>query len=234
MIVSFQQTELKLRVGEDQAFAGGMFCGFVVDVESECAESAGVGLTDGFFHGGVGDVFVVAAGINFGRRSEDGFGQAVGFAETARQLDSADRAGLLVVLPSGAREIAAHDALYGEHLRPLDEHGAAVELTEIGLEFAGKLPGVCGYEMVRDDGLEEVEPEERELGENLSFVGYSAAQNMVEGGDAVAGDEEELIVGEGVDIRTLPRAVRGRLPRSVSRRAVGMTLTVPPPGVNRD
>ena len=28
----------------------------------------------------------------------------------------------------------------------------------------------------------------------LSFVGDSAAQNMVEGGDAVGGDEEELIV----------------------------------------
>ena len=61
--------------------------------------------------------------------------------------------------------------------------------------------------MVGDDVFEEVEPEERELGEDLAFVGDSAAQDVVEGGDAVGGDEEELIAGEGVDVADL--AARG-------------------------
>ena len=165
----------------------------------------------GLFHGFVGDVFVVAAGVDFGGRGKDGFGEAIGFAEAGRQLDAADRAGLLVVLPSGPGEIAAHDALYGKHLRSLDEHAATGELTEIRLQVAGKLGGVCGDEMVRDDGLEEVEPEEGELGKDLSLVGYSAAQNMVEGGDAVAGDEEELIVGEGVDVANLAAGCEGKI-----------------------
>jgi hypothetical protein len=163
------------------------------------------------FHCLIGDVFVVAAGVDFGGGGEDGFGQAIGFAEAGRQLDAADRAGLLLVLPTGAGEIAAHDALYGEHVRALDEHAATVELIEIGLQFAGKLGGVCGDEMVRDGGLEEVEPEEGELSEDLSLVGYSAAQNMVEGGDAVAGDEEELVAGEGIDVADLAAGREGKI-----------------------
>src|SRR5260370_31071063 len=184
---------------------------FVVDVESEGEKRVGVGWAYGLFHGVVGDVFVVAAGIDFGGGGEDGFGKAIGFAEAGRQLDAADRAGLLVVLPSGAGEIAAHDALYGEHLRSFDEHAATVELIEIGLEFAGKLRGIRGDEMVRDGELEEVEPEEGELGEDLSLVGYSATQNMVEGGDAVAGDEEELIAGEAVDVADLAACCEGKI-----------------------
>src|SRR5260370_39913673 len=185
--------------------------GFVVDVQSEGANRVDVGWAYGLFHGVVGDVFVVAAGVDFGGGREDGFGQAIGFAEAGRQLDAADRAGLLGVLPSGAGEIAAHDALYGEHLRSLDEHAATVELIEIGLELAGEFCGVRGDEMVRDGGLEEVEPEEGELGEDLALVGDSAAENMVEGGDAVAGDGEELIAGEGVDVADLAADCEGKI-----------------------
>ena len=75
-----QQTELELGVGEDQTFAGCMLCGFVVDVKSKSAKRIGVGWAYGLFHGLIGDVFVVAAGVDFGRRGEDGFGQAIGFA----------------------------------------------------------------------------------------------------------------------------------------------------------
>ena len=71
----------------------------------------------------------MAAGVDFGGWREDGFGQAIGFAQAGRQLDAADRAGLLVVLPTGAGEVAADDTLDGEHLRSLDEHAAAVELA---------------------------------------------------------------------------------------------------------
>src|SRR5258707_2019239 len=91
--------------------------GFVVDVESEGAKRIGVGWAYGFFHGVVGDVFVVAAGVDFGGGREDGFGQAIGFAEACRQLYAADRAGLLVVLSSGAGSIAGPEPLHREHVR---------------------------------------------------------------------------------------------------------------------
>ena len=133
------------------------------------------------------------ADVVLGGWGEDGFGQAIGFAEACRQLDAADGAGLLVVLPSGAGEIAADDALHGEHLGAFDQHAATVQLAEIGLELAGKLCGIGGDEVVGDDVSEKVEPEERELGEDLAFVGNAAAQDVVEGGDAVGGDEEELL-----------------------------------------
>ena len=187
-----------------------MFCGFVVDFEGQRAKCGGVSWANGLFDSLIGDVFVVAARVDFRSGGEDGFGQAIGFSEAGRQFDAADRAGLLVVFPSGSRDIAAHDTLYRKHFGSLDEHATAGQLIEKGLEFAGKLRCVCGDEVVRDDGLEEVEPEERELGENLPFVGYSAAKDMVEGGDAVAGDEEELIAGESVDVAHLAACCEGK------------------------
>jgi hypothetical protein len=65
--------------------------------------------------------------------------------------------------------------------------------------------------MVWDGEFQEIEPEERELGEDLALVGYSATQNMVEGGDAIAGHEEELIVGQSVDVADLAAACEGEI-----------------------
>ena len=63
--------------------------------------------------------------------------------------------------------------------------------------------GVCGQEVVRDRVLEQVEPEERELGEDAALVGDAGGEDVVEGGDAVGGDEEKLVVAEVVDVAHL-------------------------------
>ena len=76
-----QQTELELGVREDEAFAGCMFRGLVVDIQGKGTECVGVGRTYGLFHCFIGDVFVVTAGIDFGGWRKDGFGQAIGFAQ---------------------------------------------------------------------------------------------------------------------------------------------------------
>jgi hypothetical protein len=47
---------------------------------------------------------------------------------------------------------------------------------------------------------EEIEPEERELRQDAALVGDSAAEDVIEGGDAVGRDEEELVVRQSVDI----------------------------------
>ena len=60
--------------------------------------------------------------------------------------------------------------------------------------------------MVGDGVLEEVEPEERELGEDASLVGDAGGEDVIEGGDAVGGDEEEVgggVRAEGIDVADL-------------------------------
>ncbi len=145
----------------------------------------------------------MAPGVDLGSGGKDRFGQTIGFAKAGRQFDAADGPGLLIVLPSGAREIAADDALNGKHLCPLDEHAAALQLAQIRAQFRREIGRIRGDEMVRDSSLEEIEPEKGELGENLALVGNSAAENMVEGGDSIAGDKEQLVAGKRIDVADL-------------------------------
>src|SRR5215467_13267454 len=61
--------------------------------------------------------------------------------------------------------------------------------------------------MVRDDGLQPVEPEARNLGEHFALVGNARAQDIVERGDPVSRDDQEAIA-ELVDIANLPLTIR--------------------------
>jgi hypothetical protein len=142
--------------------------------------------------------------------SKDGLGKPVGFAEAAREFNAADCSGLLIVLPARAGEVAADNAFDRKHFGSLDHHAAPVQLREKGLEFAGKMCGIRGDEMVWNDGLEEVEPKEGELGKYPAFVWYAAAQNVVKGRDAVGGDEEEPLLREGVYVANLSTGGEGK------------------------
>jgi hypothetical protein len=73
-------------------------------------------------------VLVVVADLRLRGGREDRVGKLLRLLETLRQLDPADLAARLVVLPARAGDVAAHDALDRHHLEPLDEHGAATEL----------------------------------------------------------------------------------------------------------
>ena len=53
---------------------------------------------------------------------EDGLGQAGSLGQTLGQLDSAHAAGCLVLLESGAGEVAAGDAFEGKHVELLHDH----------------------------------------------------------------------------------------------------------------
>ena len=61
--------------------------------------------------------------------------------------------------------------------------------------------------MVGDDQPDEIEPELRELGQDLALVGDERGQDPVERGDAVRGDDEEL-VADLVDIADLALLVK--------------------------
>src|SRR4051794_12820837 len=109
-----------------------------------------------------------------------------------------------VVLPARAREVAAHDALDREHLEAAALRRAAV--------FAQR------KQVVRHELARAREPEPGEAGEHASLVGDLGRQDYVEGRDAVAGDEEQALVVECVELADFPAAdVRrgfrhGRLP----------------------
>src|SRR5262249_23617218 len=99
----------ELGVGDDDAFAAGAVAGARVDVEAAATQFVGGCLAGDLDHRVKGDVLVVA-GFLFGRGREDRLGKFLAFAESGRQAQAADRAVLLVLLQSGAGEVAAHDA----------------------------------------------------------------------------------------------------------------------------
>ena len=73
-------------------------------------------------------------------------------------------------------------------------------------EKGSSKPAICGRldgeEMIGDCVFEEVEPEGGDLGEDLAFVGNAGAEHMVECGDAVGRDKEQ-VVAQCVDVADL-------------------------------
>lgn len=67
-------------------------------------------------------------------------------------------------------KISANNGFALEDLALPDEHRPSFELVGVLLDDGWHLGDVCGDEMVRHDILEAVEPELRELGEQLTFV----------------------------------------------------------------
>ena len=62
--------------------------------------------------------------------------------------------------------------------------------------------------MIGDDVGEEVEPEQGDLGQDASLVRDAGGENVVEGGDAVGGDEQQMVVVEGVDVADFAAGVQ--------------------------
>ena len=59
---------------------------------------------------------------------------------------------------------------------------------------------IGGDEMVGNDVLEKVEPEQRNLGQNAALVRNAGRQHVVERGNAVGGHEEQVVGVEVVDV----------------------------------
>ena len=62
--------------------------------------------------------------------------------------------------------------------------------------------------MIRNNVGEEVEPEERDLVEDSSFVRDAGGQDVIEGGNAVAGDEKQMLVVDVVHVANLAAGVK--------------------------
>ena len=73
-------------------------------------------------------------------------------------------------------------------------------------EHGGEARHVGGHEVVRHQVGDAIEPERGQLREHAALVGDAAAEHVVEGRDAIGGDDQEVRVVDGVDVTHLATA----------------------------
>src|ERR1019366_7373702 len=112
-----RETELELRVGQDDAAGASVLGGALVHRNRGVAHPLGqAAVADRRTRALEIDVLVVVAQRGLRRRGEQRLGQPLGFAQPTRQRDPADRAAALIVAPARAREVAADNAFDREYL----------------------------------------------------------------------------------------------------------------------
>ena len=119
------QTELELRVGDDDPGREGVLGGGAVEEKRDLLDAPEQVVPDELGGLVARDVLVVTA-RRLRRRREDRLGKLLRLLQTLRQPVPADLARRLVVLPARARDVAAHDALDRQHLEPPTLHRPAV------------------------------------------------------------------------------------------------------------
>ncbi len=158
---------------------------------------------------------LVVADVGLRRGREDRLGQLLGLPQALGQGDPRDGARRLVVLPARAGDVAAHDALDGQHL----------ELAHVQRPAAHLVGHVLGdrHEVVRHDVPRLVEPEGRQRGQHLALVGNRCRMHDVVRRDPVRGDHQDAVAEvvhladlaggqqrEGFERRHPPQATNGR------------------------
>ena len=129
------------------------------------------------------------AGVN------SGVVELAGLAEARRQRDAADLTGLLVVQQARAGQVAAGDALHRDHVE-LAHHQRAAEHLVGDARVVGRAGQVVGR-------LDVVEEEHAHRGQDAALVRDLAVEDVVERRDAVAGDEQQVVVVDAVQLANL-------------------------------
>ncbi|MCY1369893.1 hypothetical protein D9M69_569530 [compost metagenome] len=120
------------------------------------------------------------------------------------QLDAADRAGGLVVLPARADQVAAGHRFHQDGLQPLDHDGAAAHLVDFVRRH--HVFGLHARGVVRQDMGQLLQPELGQFGQHLPLAGDGVVEDHVEGGDAIRRDDQQLVVAHRVHIAHLTAA----------------------------
>src|SRR5215472_1118429 len=115
--------ELKFGIRDDNAAAGGVVGRGFINADAQVTKLFRELGSHALAHVVKRNILVVPAD-SFGCRRKDGLRQLVRLAQTGGKLDSADRPGSLVILPSRAGEVAADYTFDIDHLRFADQHGA--------------------------------------------------------------------------------------------------------------
>ncbi len=100
------------------------------------------------------------------------------------KLDAAHRARLLIFFPAGARQIAARHAFDVEHIRALHPHRAA-------FEFGREARHIRAEQMIGHGVAQQIEPEKAHLRQHAPFFGDAGGQDVIEGRNAVGGDNQQ-------------------------------------------
>jgi hypothetical protein len=148
--------------------------------------------------------------------------------QAGRQRDAAYGARRLVVLPAGADQVAARHGFDRQRLEAPHHEGAA---THLGLFLlAGDHGfGVDAGQLVGYHVGQLAEPEIGHGGQHRALARDRVGQDHVEGGEAVGGDDQQLVVADGVDVAHLAAPSSGRLLMLDSNRrgvVMGMMMLV--------
>ena len=121
--------------------------------------------------------------------------ELAGLGQAGRQHDTADLAGPLVVQQSRAGQVAAGHALHRDHLQFAHHQRAAQHLVG-----DPRVVGRAGQVVGRLDVIEE---EHAHRGQDAALVRDLVVQDVVVCGDAIGGDEQQVLVVDGVQLANL-------------------------------
>jgi hypothetical protein len=110
------------------------------------------------------------------------------------ERNAADGSSGLILLPAGAGQVAARHALHGKHGCALHQHGSVFQLAAIGLQRGGEVGGIGLDQVVGNKIPEQIEPEERYLGEDFPLSGNAGGEDMIEGGNPVGGHHQQRTI----------------------------------------
>ena len=158
----------------------------------------------------VRDVLVMLAQRRLGGRGEDRLGKLGSLDQALGELDAAHGAILVVGLLAGTGQVTAHDALDGDGLGLLHQHGTAGQVARVLLELLGIVGRVARDEVVGHQVGELVEPELGDAVQHLALEGNLIRQDVVESRDAV-GCHHQQGVTRIVDIADLAMRIGTKL-----------------------
>ena len=133
----------------------------------------------------------MVADLCLGGGGVDGLGQLIGLLQALGQLDAAHLAGLLVACPAATGNVAAHNALDGQHGQLAAHHAVAGEL---GLaEELRHILHIHAQHVVRQQIAGVIEPELAHLGEHGALFGDLVFQDDVKRRNAVGGNHDQAV-----------------------------------------
>ena len=192
------QTELEFRIRDDDPSGQRIISAFFVQRDRAVADGLGVfsaaagELLLQHFHALLeADVLVVVADLCLGAGCVDGLGKLGALLKSLRKLNAAHCAVLLVACPAAARDIAADDALDGEHRELLAHHAVAVKA--LLTEKLGHVIDIDADHVVRDDIFGIIKPETGHLRQNGPLLHDLVLQDHIKCRDPVRRHHNELI-----------------------------------------
>ena len=139
--------------------------------------------------------------VLLGRWSKDRLGKLAGVDQSIGKRNIANRPALLVFGPSGAGKISANDTFHWLDLELFHDHESSAKLLRLRRATLGKIIHLGRDEVMLDS--QEVEPEQRKLGQAPPLVLDTIRQDNVKSGEPV-GRHNQVLVPEIIEIPNFP------------------------------